>query len=73
MRRKRLKQREKIGVFEQWELDFMKSGPPPYEEQIKSKHPFAYLDGRHIWRRLQAEPDFKAENWPWAMRAFRNI
>lgn len=73
MPRKRVKIKEKLGNFAEWELDFMKNGLPPLEEQIKSKRGFHYLDGSDIWRRLQAEPDFKAEDWPWAAKAYRNI
>jgi hypothetical protein len=73
MRRKRLKQREKLGNFEDWEIRFMKFGPPPYEQQIKEKKGFYYLDGRHIWQRLQVEPGFDPGDYPWAKQAFRNI
>jgi hypothetical protein len=72
MRRKRLKQREKLGNFEQWEINFMKNGPPPYSEQMVSPHRFAYLDGYHIWRKLKLEPGFDPKDFPWALKAYRN-
>jgi hypothetical protein len=73
MLKKRKKFKEKLSNFADWELTFMRSGPPSLEAQKTSGHGFAYLSGIHIWERLQREPDFKVSDFPWAARAFRNF
>jgi hypothetical protein len=69
---KPLRRLNKKRKFEQWELDFMRNGPPPYEEQLESPYRFFYLDGFSIWQRLKKEPDFNRDDFPWAVWAFRN-
>jgi hypothetical protein len=69
---KPLKRLKKKQNFEPWEIQFMKEGPPEYEEQKKSPHRWAYLDGYEILLRLKKEPDFNADDYPWATWAYRN-
>jgi hypothetical protein len=70
MPRKLKKTKLKKLKFEAWELDFMRNGPPPIEQQIKEKRGFHYLGGRDIWERLQREPGFRASDFPWAETVF---
>ena len=72
MPRKRTKTREKLGNFEDWEIQFMKHGPPSIEEQKRSGHGFAYLGGGHIWQRLKKEPGVNLHDFPWGMATFEN-
>ena len=67
-----MKQKEKLSNFESWEIEFMKNGPPEYEEQLESPHKFAYLDGYGIWLRLKKDPDFNPDDYAWATWAYRN-
>jgi hypothetical protein len=73
MAKKPRKTRTKLAKFEDWELRFMREGPPSLEVQKTSGHGFAYLSGHHIWRRLQREPGFDPKDYPWGRWAFRNV
>lgn len=72
MPRKPLKKLKKIPLLADWEIAFMKNGPPEYEKQRTSPHKFAYLDGRPIWERLNNEPDFNPNDFPWGAWAYTN-
>lgn len=73
MAKKPRKARAKKAKFEDWEIAFMKCGPPGAFEDLKEHpHRWAYLDGYDIWQRLKKEPGFNPDDYPFAVWAYRN-
>jgi len=70
MAKKPRKTRIKTSNFKDWELDFMRNGPP--DNWKESPHGFAYLDGYNIWQKLKDEPGFDPKDYPWAVWAYKN-
>ena len=68
MPRKRVKIKEKLGNFADWQIDFMKNGPP--DDWEESPHRWTYFDGRDIWERLKKEPGINIDDFPWAIQAY---
>ena len=70
--RKRVTRKSKNLGLEDWQIDFLKNGPPgDFDDWRDSPHRWTYLGGRDLWEKVKASgADIK--DFPWGVWAYES-